>query len=453
MRSVSVRRALRLGVCGAAVAGVAVAGLGAAPAVADEPQSDQLWIQAPYEHTVTVAPDGGAAQYRELPVGLYHDNDHFTVTDGRVTVDASGLAGVAEVAWPDNCAPSGSTAVCSVPEVPTTGPGYRPQVDLKVRAVAGAATGAQGRITYEARATGGPDGELVAPQGSFETTVRVGSGPDLRLTAPAPLTGVRPGATLTAPSAVTNTGNEPAQGFGVQMWATYGLDFATKYPQCTYTPLGDGTQNAPMTYVSCAFDTVVAPGATVELPEPLRIAVAGHALYERLDVSVEPGGGATDLTADDNHFAWRVDADNTADFAVRGTQFEGEAGETVRASFRFVNRGPAWVGHVGSGDPAVVVDFYVPEGTTVTAVPDTCQARSLDGGHVEERLGAPRYACYLPTWAEPDVRAAFSFGLRVDRVVPDATGRVVARPDFGTSFPFDPQPRNNTAEVVVNPAG
>ncbi|MEU3785776.1 hypothetical protein [Streptomyces sp900129855] len=449
MSSVSVGRVLRRGACAGAVGALVVAGLGSGLAVADdEPQSDQLWIQAPYEQAVTVAPDGGAAQYRSLALGLYHDNGNFTVTGGRLTVDVSSLAGIADVSWPDNCTPddAGTVAVCDTGDVPTR---YSAQVQLKVRAAAGAAVGAQGAIEYSAEATGGPDGTLTAPQGSAETFVTVGSGPDLGIGAPQDLTGVAPGTTLTVPYSVTNTGNETAHGFSVQMWATYGLDVATRYPQCTYTgPNDDDSQYPSMTYVTCSFDTDVAPGATVELPQPLRLAVTDHALYERFDYNVEPGGGATDLDSSDNGRSWHIDADNTADFAVHGTKASGAAGDTVTAGFRFVNRGPAWVGNVASGDPVAVIDYYLPPGTTATSVPATCHSAWTSGD--DPSIG--HYACTLPTWAKPRLKVDFPFRLRIDRVVPDATGRVTVHPHSDTSVGFDPNPRNDTAKVVVNPS-
>jgi hypothetical protein len=417
-----------------------LAGLGSGVAFADEAQSDQLWIAAPYEHPVVVAPDAGEAQYRPLALGIYHDNDNFTVTDGRLTVDVSGLAGVAEVAWPDNCTPddAGTVAVCDTGDVPTTS---GEQVRLRVRAAAGAAVGAQGVIAYSAEATGGPDGTLVAPDYA-RTTVTVGSAPDLAVSAPQDVKAVAPGTGLTVPFSVTNTGDETAHGFDVRMWATYGLDVVTRYPQCTYTEPDDQGEYMPMTLVTCSFDTDVAPGATVELPQPLRIAVTGHALYERFDYEVRPGGGATDLDDSDNYRAWQIGAANTADFAVHGTEVSGAAGDTVTAAFTFVDRGPAWVAHAGSGDPVAVIDFYLPEGTTATSVPDACRIAGTSG----------HYVCELPMWVKPDVPAGFPFQLRVDRVVPDATGRVVARPGWGTSFPFDPNSENNSAEVVVNPS-
>ncbi len=153
-----------------------------------------------------------------------------------------------------------------------------------------------------------------------------------------------------------------------------------------------------MTYVTCSFDTDIAPGASVDLPEPLRLAVTDHALYERFDYEVQPGGDATDLDGSDNGRSWHITADNTADFAVRGTEVSGAAGDTVTAAFRFVNRGPAWVGNVSSGDPVAVIDYYLPEGTTATSVPDTCRNAWTSGD--DPAIG--HYACTLPLWAKPD---------------------------------------------------
>ncbi|MEU1478446.1 hypothetical protein [Streptomyces sp. NPDC005760] len=437
---------------GRVVAGALVlAGLGSGVAYADDAApSDGLEIQAPYEQAVVVAPgDGGAAQYRSMALGLQHYNSDFTVTDGRLTVDASGLAGVAEIAWPDTCTPdeAGTVAVCDTGDVPVR---YSPQVQLKVRALPGAAVGAQGAIEYSATATGGPDGTLTAPEYSAETFVTVGSGPDLGVTAPQDLTGLTPGTGLTVPFSVTNTGNETAHGFTVQMWATYGLGVSTRYPQCAYTDPDDADAQYPaMTHVTCAFDTDVAPGAAVELPEPLRLAVTDHALHERFDYEVEPADGVTDLDSSDNGRALHIDADNTADFAVHGTEVSGAQGETVAAGFRFVNRGPAWVADVASGDPVPAIDYYLPPGTTATSVPSTCRTGAPSGGDP----AVPHYVCTLPTWTRPDLKAGFPFRLRVDQVIPGATGRVVVRPyDGSAAFAFDPDTKNNTAKVVVNPA-
>ncbi|SCF93434.1 hypothetical protein GA0115255_111743 [Streptomyces sp. Ncost-T6T-2b] len=88
MRPVPVHPFVRFGAAAVATAGILLAGL-SVPASATE--SDQLWIDAPSEKSLQTGAEAGTP----VEVGLYHDNDNFTVTDGRLTVDTSGLAG-----WP-----------------------------------------------------------------------------------------------------------------------------------------------------------------------------------------------------------------------------------------------------------------------------------------------------------------------------------------------------------------
>ncbi|MEU3986418.1 hypothetical protein AB0F77_41250 [Streptomyces sp. NPDC026672] len=425
-------------------AGLLAAGL-AAPAFADDDprQTDQLWINEPYEQTLPLGADGGRPQSRTLGVGVYHDNKNFTVTDGRLTVDVSDLAGVAEVTWPDNCVPSGTSAVCSIPEVPVIGGDHEDQVFLTVRAADGAELGARGRITYEATATGGPDGTLVAPHESFDTTLTVSAGPDLAI---APITGVedgRPGDERTIPFKITNKGDESANGLTVRMYASHGLTDPTRYDACDYRTTGG--DDAPSNNVICEFDQVLAPGDSFELPEPLTVRLAPHALKERLDIGVEPGDGAQDINSENDYVALGIRADNTADFSVTGDAVSGAAGRTVTAELTFENNGPAWVGYLGSGDPVAVVRLIVPRGTTVTGVPSDCHP---------QQTGASRYDCELPYWALEDSRRTFVFSLRIDTVVPGATGAVSIHPAFGEfgtrPFDFDPDLTNNTAVLAVN---
>ncbi|MFF1448523.1 hypothetical protein ACFVYF_10265 [Streptomyces sp. NPDC058274] len=447
MSPASVGRVLRLGACATLSAGLVTMGLAAGPAVA-EPESDQLWIDAPYQQTLPLGAGGGAPQTRTLDVGLYHDNSNFAVTDGKLSVDVSGLAGVADVTWPANCAPTGTTAVCSVAQVPVIGPDYSPQVRLGVRAADGARSGSQGTITYGATATGGPDGTLKAPGNSFDTTVEIAAGPDLAIADIAPVTHAGPGSAETIPFALTNKGNESAHGFTVKLSASYGLDWLTRYDQCAYTT-SSGDEYAPMSYATCTFDEVLAPGESFALPAPLEVALARHALNERLDISVEPGGGATDLSGDDNYLALQIGADNAADFSVTGAAVTGAAGETVTAPLTFKNNGPAWLGNLGSGDPVAVVRLIVPDGTTVTGVPSGCAPHTLGGGYYPQQTGAPRYDCALPYWVLENAERGYAFKLRVDSVVPGTTGAVSIHPDFG-EFRYDPDTTNNTAVLAVN---
>jgi hypothetical protein len=447
MRSDSVGRSLRLGASAVAASGLFVGGL-AVPAHAAAQETDQLWINAPYEQSLLLGTGGAEPQSRTLAIGIYHDNDHFAVTDGKVTVDVSGLAGVAEVTWPENCAPSGTTAVCDVPEVPVIGPDYSSQIHLSVRAADGAASGAQGRITYGATATGGPDGTLTAPQDSFDTTLTVASGPDLAIADIAPIEHAAPGGTRKLPFRLTNNGNESARGFTLKFMASYGIQRLTKYKRCTYTASNDG-EYAPMTYATCTFDRVLAPGESFGLPKPLKVVLAPYALNERLDISVEPGGGAEDIEGRDNYVAVGIGADNTADFAVTGDAVTGAAGETVTARLTFRNNGPAWFGNLGSGDPVAKVRLIVPAGTKVTGVPSGCAPHTLSGGYYPQQTGAPRYDCALPCWVLENTERSYDFSLRIDTVVPGTTGAVSIHPEFG-EFPFDPDTTNNTAVLAVN---
>ncbi|MEU6815620.1 hypothetical protein [Streptomyces sp. NPDC046860] len=441
---------LRSGAAAAAALGLLTVGLAAPAFAADEPQTDQLWVHEPYERTVPLGIDGEQPESRTLGVGLYHDNTNFTVTDGKLTVDISGLAGVAEVAWPDNCAPSGTRAVCDVPVVPVIGGDFEDQVPLQVRAADGAEAGAQGRITYEATATGGPDGTLTAPHDSFETTVTVGSGPDLAI---APIPGIeqgRPGDERTIPFKVTNNGNESAHGFTVKLTASYGLTDLTRYSACTYTT-ADGDDYAPMKHVLCTFDRTLAPGESFELPAPLTVRLAPQALSERLDIDVEPAGGAEDIDSRNGYEVVQLGAENTADFSVTGDAVSGGAGDTATVDLTFKNNGPAWLGNLGSGDPVAQVRFVVPDGTKVTGVPDGCYPRTLDGRYYPQQTGAPRYDCELPYWVLEDTRRTFTFSVRIDTVVPGATGAVSIHPPYGERpLGFDPDLTNNTATLAVN---
>jgi hypothetical protein len=435
------------------VAGLLTVGLAAPASAAGLAQSDQLWINEPYDQTLPLGTDGGRPQSRTLGVGLYHDNENFKVTGGRLTVDISGLAGVAEVTWPDNCTPSGTSAVCDIPVVPAIGGGYEDQVFLTVRAADGAEAGAQGRITYEATATIGSKDTLTAPHNSFGTTLTVASGPDLAIE---PVPGIedgRPGDERTIPLKITNNGNESAPGVTVKLYASYGLTDLTRYDACTYTTT-DGTDYAPSDKAVCTFDQALAPGDSFELPEPLTVRLAPHALNERLDIDIEPGGGAQDLDSQNNYKIVQIGAENTADFSVTGDAVSGAAGETVTAELTFKNNGPAWFGNLGSGDPAAEVRLIVPPGTTVTGVPSGCYPHTLTGGYYPKQTGAPRYDCDLRYWVLADTRRTFAFSVRVDTVVPGATGAVSVHPAYGEfgqyPFLFDPDLTNNTAVLAVN---
>ncbi|MEU9349994.1 hypothetical protein AB0D65_02990 [Streptomyces griseoloalbus] len=432
----AIGRSRRLGAYALVAAAVLSAtALGTAPASA---ASDALWVQSPEGATLSVTP----GSYQELSFGLYHDNGDYHVANGVLSLDLSELAGVAEVSVPDNCflSASGSAATCDIWEVGDIGGTYDgPQVTLGLRTLEGAPAGAELSIGHHGQAeTDGPDGVLYTHWGSTPVTVESVPTPDLSLTEPAPVGPVAPGTPLAVPVTVTNNGDAAAKGFRLQVWNTYGLEFPTTYPGCAWTPPVLGTEDMPGGLLDCTFDTVVEPGATVTLPEPLRLTVASHALFERLDVGVEPLEGTQDQNPEDNSTSVPVTAENTADFAVQGDKVTGAAGETVTATVGFRNRGPAWFANIGSGDPVGTVTLTVPEGATVVSAPENCRAE-----------GAATYRCELRHWVAPTDRIQFPFELRVDRVVPNATGAVTLHTSERQAA-HDPKPHNAHAELVLN---
>ncbi|MDN5383228.1 hypothetical protein QEP66_14220 [Streptomyces sp. LB8] len=426
--------------CAAAALGAAL--LGAAPASAT---SDKLGVEAPKEVTLSIAP----GSYQEISFGLYHTYGDYRVVNGTLALDLSELAGAAEVSLPESCyLPEPATiAVCDIWEVGALGGTYDgPQFTIGLRTLEGAPAGAALSIGYRGQAeTNGPEDVLRTGWGS--TSVKVESvppppSPDLSLSEPTPTGPVTPGTSLTVPVTFTNKGDAAAEGFRLRVWNSYGLEAAADYAGCAWTPPVLGVEDLlPGGLLDCTFDTVVEPGTTVTLPEPLRFTVASHALFERLDVGVEPLGSTQDRHPEDNVSSALITAENTADFTVRGDEVTGAAGEKVTATIEFRNQGPAWSANIGTGDPVGTITVTAPAGTTVVSAPESCQAES-----------SSTYRCELRHWVNPQERIRFPFELRVDRVIPNATGTVVLRPS-PQQAPYAPQPHNNRAELVINATG
>jgi FG-GAP-like repeat/FG-GAP repeat len=472
MRRDSFGRVLRLGGCGLVAAGLVTVGLGT-PAFA----SDGLWIHsAPYQLVLPAATDSAAAPTRTAGAGLYHDNADETVTGGVLTVDVSGLAGVATVTWPDNCtATGGATATCDVGDVPTE---IVDQVQLKLRAADGAQAGAHGTITYH-----GTAGSLTAEDETQDVTVA--TGPDLTFGDVGPIGHVKPGSRVDVPLRFDNNGNEAADGAILTVVGSAGLRFAEQYSNCAYTDYPDDGDYPASYHAVCTFDQPIDAYSGYAPTDPLALGVAADALSERVDMKIEPKsdaalaaarrgltltkGDAAPLTLEkvarmrpaasdgeindeDNYVVFPVDADSSADFSVTGAQVKGKAGDSVTATVGVRNNGPAWVGNLGSGDPVATVDFRVPASTTATGIPDACSPRGLDDEYIEQREGAPRYLCDTKYWLNDGATVSFPFTLHIDKVVPGASGSAsfLTRGFLGQPLPFDPNGANNTAYVTVN---
>jgi hypothetical protein len=418
----------------AAAATLGSALIGATPASAAG-GTDALWLADPYDVRLSIEP--GA--YQELSYGLYHDNASYRVVNGVISLDLSELAGVAEVTLSDNCflSDSGTAATCDVYEV-----GVDPahQVTVGLRTLDGVTAGGEVSIGYSGFAeTSGPGGVLYADSGRTPIALGPVNAPDLGLPEPEPVGPVAPGTVLDVPAVVTNHGGVRAEGFRLQAWSTYGLDLAAVPPGCDWTPPAVGGEVAPLGHLDCTFDTVVEPGATVEIPEPLRFTATSHGLRDRVDVNVRPLGDVEDGKSENNYAVHQFTVDNQADLAVLGDRVHAAAGARVTATVTFVDQGPGWFANMGSGEAVGTIGVAVPPGTTVVSVPEGCRA------------WGSAYICELPYWVLPGHPIAFPFGLRVDRVVPDATGAITLQTLPHVSA-YDPAPENGRAQLVINPS-
>ncbi|WP_066946533.1 hypothetical protein [Streptomyces lushanensis] len=458
----------------------ALVAAGAGPAHADE--SDALWIAVPYEMTLLGTDADGNAPTRTLTIELSHDNTNMVVPAGTLTVDVTELADLAEITWPANCTEriggTGQdrtvTGDCSFPELSTDS--YVHGAEIGITATSAAVEGTVATIRSTAVA-----GDLTAYPA--ETTVTVLNGPDLGLVQAPNRTGVRPGTPVDVPITLTNNGNRTADRTLLTLFASHGVDFASRHENCEYTH--EGAPATPVgTWALCVLDEPVAPGRTSSL-DAGALRAKRSVLYDRFDYGVEPysdealeqaragrpfvrghgaeldlraAGAASRVAADDdvdtsdNNRSVLIKAVNTADLKLIGGKVAGAAGETVTASVTVKNRGPAWVASLGAGEPVATVDFTVPRGTAVTAKPEECYALDASGEWREEQLGAPRYRCTTPNVLHERASHTFPFSLRVDRVVPGARGKAVTlndRPDLRIRD-FDPNLANNRAAVVVN---
>ncbi|MFI8997819.1 hypothetical protein [Streptomyces sp. NPDC053542] len=458
-------RVLLAPVLASTAAFAAVLGPGALPAAA---ASDMLWVYSdPYEMTLSGPyEDGSPAPSQTLTILVSHDNTGTTVPAGTLSVDVSGIAAFADVSWPANCRPqTDTTALCDTPELP--GGGYAPAAAIGLTAKAGAPDASEGYVRYSAEAGG-----MTAWPG--ETRVAVGNGPALGLTQAASVTGLAPGAAFDTPVTLANKGNRTADRTLLTLFTSRGVKLRGPVPaNCEYN---DGDTGRTLL---CTLDEKAAPGSYHSLPLGFR--AKDNALFDRIDYSVQPyseqardeqrhgqvftpGSGAElDLSpapaTDEETDPYRmlsVRAKNTADYRLTGSQVSGAAGETVQASVTVRNQGPAWVASLSAGDPAATVDVNIPAGTTVTAKPDNCEARTASGGYRDEQLGAPRYRCFTPiylTEAGTESTHRFTFGLRIDEVLPGA-GATAAIWNDAYEPPvrtFDPDLTNNEARIVVNP--
>ncbi|GHH89583.1 hypothetical protein [Streptomyces capillispiralis] len=375
--------------------------------------------------------------------------------DYTVRIDATALAGVASVQLP--CAADGLVAVCTGSEL-YAGERYNRLGGIRLDIDEDSEAGDFGSITV----TGEGEGLDFTP---LTVDVLVG-GPEF-LNHELPLPGdYRAGDIYRAPVGLRNAGGMSAEGAVLRLHGSRGVSFPDSYGNCSYAEVTTGPLLHQGTDVLCTFPDTIDAGTAYALTEPLRVRTADFALHDiftyaftavgpseaaglRAAKDYRPGTGA-DLRlrkvpdAEPAEYSRYADVDlpttNTYDLELTGAAVDAEAGDTVTAEIGFRNNGPAWISALRSGGEPIGFTVGVPEGATVTALPEGCRSTTLEGG--EEG-----YLCWVSTPLLEDAELTFPFELRVDRVVEGAKAEV-ALPEWGN--PFESDHANDSAWIVLN---
>lgn len=453
------------GVVAALVASTAGAALAQAPA-------PRLGV---YLGDVTVAP--GQAGKVLTPVFLA--TEPVTLQQTTLTFELTGLGSGVTLGGgrsTGECSTGNGRLVCE-----THGLGASPQGDAGLVAVvlaAAAGSAGSGRLTTTVHAVG------YEPV-SYTSAVRVGEGVDLAAGADAKVSAA-PGEGFTAALTVRNAGGSTARGAVAVFSRDYAVRAGVRHSNCSYDD---------QWLRSCRFDEELAPGAGYSAAVPYRLGADTHAPGQEINQAVwmtpaefedyagelrrfggsvgTPGAGSrlplvrsgaarvaaapqADGEIDNNWWTAEVTVTgkNGGDLAAIGDSVSGAAGDLVTVTIGLVNRGPAAFDSGRSGEPVTRLRLELPAGTAAVAQPEGCSVFEPDDDDAENEFkpGVPAYLCPSGTFIGVGQRQTWEIRLRIDRVIPNATGRVwVNAPCACTGMDRDLDPRNDTAPVVVNP--
>ncbi|MEU7332363.1 peptidase [Streptomyces parvus] len=464
---------------------LAAASLAGAAAPAQAADTPVFTLGGPAETALHPHPETGKPKSSTVGISLNNpsedeENGGFG-GDFTLTFDLSGVAGVADVKFegegnPD-CEVTGTKAVC---EDWGIWPGLQDAVDLVVTAADGSENGDTGTI----KVTGEADGATFTP---FTTRLTVG-GPDLVMERLPFKTELTPGEKQQAPITFANRGTRDADGVLLTLRYSRGLDIPQRYSNCEYTVDDPGEPDFGSTTALCSVEGAFEAGATYTLATPLTLEATERAYYDTFLYRIEedsaaqrtaqragaafergtggelkavpakkgPAARSADLDPYDNQQDVDFRTKNTADFVAYGDDVAGAEGSFVKADIGFRNEGPAWIGHIRSGEDVATVDFTVPRGASVTSKPERCRAVTADGKYREDQTSpAPRYVCNTSMTVRDGSGLDLPFELRVDKAMVGASGAVTVRNIWlqNPKLPFDPKPGNNTAYLVLNGEG
>jgi hypothetical protein len=458
------KRALRVGATLVA-AGLAFGLVGSGPAYAADPPSASVQL-GDQGHDYKIG--AGGAPGKSFPVYYVGSN----LEKPKLTFDFADIASFAEVNAKDaaavgaKCEVEGTSVVCDVASV-----NEWVVLPLHIAPKASAKAGQKGTIT----ATVTADNVEHPPLATASKTVTVASGVDLVATEwHLDDTGnnVKPKDEIDTPVGIANVGNLTAQGVQVTFRLSHGL-VPAQYSDCTYaenryattvvcdlptltlepgfmltgadfasTVAADGYGNVIVAYLAEADDVAS------DLPEALaanaKPGTGGKTLASQLAKKAIPSAGAnavkpTDVDDQDNFGGTAYDIKNTLDLAAVGAHASGSVGSTVKVTVGAKNNGPA-SGNTNrsGGEPFVILELRLPEGTELVTVPANCGVDTEDPSKVQCQSSDTLYVgeSYL-----------VELPLKITKATTNAAGLV--------SFfhkDSDPDASNDTADIVINPA-
>ncbi|WBB48182.1 LPXTG cell wall anchor domain-containing protein [Verrucosispora sp. WMMA2044] len=468
------RRLAGLGVAGALIAAVATP---ATPASAEEPDIS-LGV---YFGDNTLA--AGSPGKVDSPV-LFASST-VVVHDLTVRYDFTDLAGKATVTSESDSSycstPEPNVLVCTDPfEVELYEDGFGGLYSVVIAPTKDAKDGDEGTVKVSLSATG-------YAAVTHEARVRIGEGVDLAAGPEEEHSG-KPGSAFTMPLRVGNPGDTVAKGAVAVFYNDYGIQANKQYSNCTYEgswlrtchfdrPLERRTSYVTTLSYRIAKDSFAPSRAYGEILWMTPAEFEDFEAYAKARGASfgEPGTGGklgldeagpsiaarsfqADTQPDNNWSSLRVKVTgkNGTDLAAVGDEVSGAKGDEVVATVGFRNNGPATLDYGRSGSSVTHMQVGIPNGTTAVKVPDNCSpVRSENEWGEPGEPGARLYRCYTSWFIKAGDEEIVEFGLRIDKVVPNATGdvkvNVACQCDGG--FYADLKPANDTAKLVVNPSG
>ncbi|MEU6253161.1 hypothetical protein [Streptomyces sp. NPDC047043] len=385
----------------------------------------------------------------EFQVRVDGDEPYPRTGTRRVTVDVvGGSVGVVWLRWsgPD-CKGGAAHVTCDISGVFIDGGASQRVVPVAAKG-AKAGDSAVVRFTYTTK-----DGKKLTAR----TKVVVGE-PVVEVSAPEAFKDVRPGAEVTTPLVVRNSGTVPVRGLDIEL-RVGAAEFVERYDNCRYL---DPKQYQGNIAVCRIPDVRIAPGETFALKGGVRVrasktVMSGTVVSEVRPLDTEPESRNGDLgdgpsleaearpsargTFESGGSETRLTLDIHADYEVTDVDLHGDPGDIRKLRLTVRNNGP--------GDPGDVAElvFSQPYDSGVLKQPTTEIDDGEYGPYCES--GILTYTCPIEDLAPGETRT-FEFTLRLGE---PGTGSVIvqdteAATKAGT-VRRDPRPANDKAVITV----